>query len=130
VEKMKYLGYVELGDNSTATGVVLPDFPGCFSAVDDSENLNLAVQEAVELHFDGEDFKLPIASKLQDVVNLPEYNYNGVWAWFDINVDKISTKTKRINITIPENLLHKVDELAAAEHISRSAKIAKLIAVS
>lgn len=127
---MKYLGYVELGDNSTATGVVLPDFPGCFSAVDDSENLNLAVQEAVELHFDGENFELPSASKLQDVVNLPEYNYKGVWAWFDINMDKISTKTKRINITIPENLLHKVDELAAKEHISRSAKIARLIAVS
>jgi predicted RNase H-like HicB family nuclease len=125
---MKYLGYVEIGNDEIATSVALPDFVGCFSSVDDEKDLQKSVQEAVELHFDGESFDLPTPLELKDVVNLADYNYKGVWTWFDIDVAKISTKSKRINITIPENLLHKVDELAAAEHMSRSSKISKLIA--
>ena len=31
---MKYLGYVEIGYDNYATSVVLPDFIGCFTAVD------------------------------------------------------------------------------------------------
>ena len=93
----------------------------------DEKDLSTAVQEAVELHFDGESFSLPKPLTLDEVKNLTDFDYKGVWMFFEIDTSKISNQTKRINITIPENLLHKVDELAAAEHISRSAKISQLI---
>lgn len=124
---MKYLGYVELGDGATATSVVLPDFSGCFTAVDNEKDLNSAVQEAVELHFEGEDFVLPKPMSLAQAQQLSGFDYTGAWMFFDIDTSRISTKTKRINITMPENLLAKLDDLVAKEHISRSAKISSLV---
>ena len=124
---MKYLGYVESGDEQHASSVVLPDFPGCFSAVDDEQNLNDAVQEAVELHFEGEDFDLPTPLTLGEVQQLPDFGYSGVWMWFDIDTDKISTKPQRVNITIPTNILDKLDTLAANQHTSRSGMVRQLV---
>ncbi len=117
---MRYLGYVETGDEAHANSVVLPDFPGCFSAADDEQNLAKAVQEAVELHFEDEDFDLPIPSTLKQIESQAGFDYPGVWMWFEIDVDKISTKLQRVNITMPKNILTKLDAVANHEHISRS----------
>lgn len=124
---MKYLGYVEMGDNTHATSVVLPDFKGCYSAVDNEQNLNKSVQEAVELHFEGEEFNLPIPLSLSEVVHSAEFDYPGIWMWFNINTDKISTKLRRVNITMPVNILNKLDALASRQHISRSGMIRQLV---
>ncbi|KAF3978546.1 MAG: HicB family protein [Methylococcales symbiont of Iophon sp. n. MRB-2018] len=124
---MKYLGYVESGDEKCASSVVLPDFPGCFSAVDDEQDLNKAVQEAVELHFEGENFDLPTPLTLNEVQNLPNFDYPGVWMFFEIDADKISTKLQRVNITIPTNILTKLDALATSQHISRSGMVRQLV---
>ena len=45
---MLYPVYIHMGDADHAHGVTFPDFPGCFSAVDDWIDLPAAVQEAVE----------------------------------------------------------------------------------
>ncbi|SMN00693.1 hypothetical protein SPONN_1909 [uncultured Candidatus Thioglobus sp.] len=124
---MKYLGYVESGDDKYASSVVLPDFPGCFSAVDDEQDLNKAVQEAVELHFEGEDFDLPTPLTLNEVQDLPNFDYSGVWMFFEIDTNKISTKLQRVNITIPINILTKLDTLATSQHISRSGMVRQLV---
>jgi len=117
---MRYLGYVEIGDSKHAYSVAFPDFPGCFAAADEEEGLNDAVQEAVEVHFDGEDFVLPIPSKIADLKNSEDYDYDGVWMWFDINISKLSKKHKRINITVPEGALYTIDKAAKARGKSRS----------
>ncbi|BBB23902.1 conserved hypothetical protein [Isorropodon fossajaponicum endosymbiont JTNG4] len=124
---MKYLGYVESGNDKCASSVVLPDFPGCFSAVDNEQDLNSSVQEAVELHFEGEEFDLPTPLTLGEVQNLPDFDYSGVWMWFDIDTDKISTKLQRVNITMPKNILTKLDTLATSQHISRSGMVRQLV---
>lgn len=124
---MKYLGYVEMGDDTHASSVVLPDFKGCYSAVDNEQDLNKSVQEAVELHFEGEDFDLPTPLSLSAVESSSDFDYKGVWMWFDIDTDKISTKLKRINITIPANILNKLDTLAGHQHISRSGMVRQLV---
>ena len=124
---MYYPAYVELGDQTSAYSVVLPDFPGCFSAADTIEALPKAVQEAVELYFEGEDMALPVPSNIEALINNPDYDYGGVWMLFDIDTSKLSSKSKRVNITFPENLLAKLDEQAKAEHISRSAFLQKLV---
>ncbi|WP_428095771.1 type II toxin-antitoxin system HicB family antitoxin [Candidatus Thioglobus sp.] len=124
---MRYLGYVEAASVVYAASVVLPDFPGCFSAVDNEQDLNAAVQEAVELHFDGEDFDLPTPLMLSEVQNLSNFDYQGAWMWFEIDTDKISTKLQRVNITIPTNILTKLDLLAGNQHTSRSGMVRQLV---
>ena len=125
---MKYLAYVESGDDKHANSVVLPDFPGCFSAADNEQDLSEAVQEAVELHFYGEDFDLPRPRTLREVQDLPDFDYPGAWMYFEINTDKISTKTKRVNISIPTNILTALDGFAERQHISRSGMVSQLVA--
>ncbi len=124
---MRYLGYVEAGDKTHATSVVLPDFSGCFSAADDEQDLNDAVQAAVELYFEGESFDLPIPLTLSEVQKLSNFDYPGVWMWFEIDTDKISTKLQRVNITMPTNILTKLDALAGNQHTSRSGMVRQLV---
>lgn len=42
----------------------------------------------------------------------------------DIDLPKVSTKAVRLNISLPENLVHRIDEEAKARHLSRSAFLA------
>ncbi len=42
---MLYPVYVHLGDAKHAHGVTFPDFPGCFSAADDWNDLPAAIQD-------------------------------------------------------------------------------------
>lgn len=122
---MLYPAYVELGDKTTAYSVVFPDFPGCFSAADDEADLAKNVQEAVELHFDGEDLPLPSPTPLHQLRNHPDYDYDGVWVLFDINTAKLSTKAKRFNATLPENLLNDIDSYVKQHGGSRSGFLAE-----
>lgn len=121
---MLYPAYVEIGNDTTAYSVVLPDFPGCFSAADNEADLAKNVQEAVELHFDGEELVLPEPTSLSELRNHPDYDYDGVWMMFDINTDKLSTKAKRFNATLPENLLNDIDNYVAKHGGSRSGFLA------
>lgn len=109
---MLYPAYVELGSENQAFGVALPDFPGCYTATDTQEDLPRMVQEAVELYFEEEDLTLPEPSQIKDWKKSTDFNYNGVWMMFDIDISKISTKSKRINISFPENLLAQLDNKA------------------
>ena len=63
---MLYPAFVELGDKNRAYGVVLPDFPGCFSAADEMNDLPARVQEAVELYFEGGGFAAAAAFRFGD----------------------------------------------------------------
>lgn len=124
---MLYPAFVELGNKNQAFSVVLPDFKGCYTATDNEDELPKAVQEAIELHFEGEDFNLPTPSKLSQLKNSGDYDYNGVWMFFNIDTGKLATKTKRINITFPTNLLNQLDAQAKALHTSRSGLLQKLV---
>lgn len=124
---MLYPAFVELGNKNEAYSVVLPDFKGCYTATDNEDELPKAVQEAVELHFEGENFALPTPSKISTLKNHPDYHYNGVWMLFNIDTSKLATPSKRINVTIPSTLLAKLDKKAKSMHISRSGLLQKLV---
>ncbi|WP_277354959.1 type II toxin-antitoxin system HicB family antitoxin [Salinicola salarius] len=54
------------GQTDTAYGVTFPDFPGCYSAADEMADLPRMAQEAVEVHFEGEDMAIPAPSTPED----------------------------------------------------------------
>jgi predicted RNase H-like HicB family nuclease len=103
---MLYPAYVYEGDENTAYGAEFPDFPGCYSAADELKDLPSNFQEAVEVYFDGEDLDLPSPSRLEDLKN--DYD-GGFWMMADIDLSRISSKTKRINITMPQMVLSRID---------------------
>ena len=120
---MLYPVYIHVGDNKHAHGVVFPDFEGCFSAADTWEELPAAIQEAAETYFyDGA--PVPVPSKLEKLTKQKEYQ-GGVWMLADINVSKLRTKSVRLNISLPENVISTIDDYTKRHRLSRSAFIAK-----
>ena len=108
---MLYPVYVHLGDKTRAHGVTIPDFPGCFSAADDWQDLPKMVQEAIELWCEGQYLTLPKPSALEDLVNNSEYT-EGVWLLIDVDISKLDTKPIRLNISLPQSLVSEIDNYA------------------
>lgn len=124
---MLYPVYVHLGDAKHAHGVQVPDFPGCFSAADDSQDLPRMVQEAVEVWCMGEDVALPEPTPLEKLVTRPEFA-DGVWMLLDIDVSRLDLRSSqrpvRLNISLPAGLVHDIDKAARASGATRSGFLA------
>lgn len=105
-------------DADSDYGVTVPDVPGCFSAgATVSEALENA-QEALALHFEGlvaDGDPLPQPQEVDIYVTNPDYA-GGVWAVVDFDVTPYLGKAVRFNATLPENLLHRIDELVKKDH--------------
>ena len=103
-------------------GVSFPDFPGCITAgktIDEAKDL---AYEALLLHWEGlreDGEQLPAPSNLEDIVADPE-NADAV-AFLVVSVPDAQGKAKRINITMPEETLRRVDAAAKRLGLSRSA---------
>lgn len=107
---------------SSDFGVTVPDLPGCYSAGTTMEEALESAQEAVLTHVEGllmDKEPIPTPSNVESL--LPEWNEKGaVWALVPVDLSALSKKAKRINITVPENLLRKIDAFALKDGDSRS----------
>lgn len=121
---MLYPVYIHLGDEDHAHGVTIPDFPGCFSAADEWQDLPRMVQEAIELWCEGQNLELPKPTALNTLVNDPNYT-SGVWLLIDVDTSKLETKPVRLNISLPQGLVSEIDEYAKAHGATRSGFLAK-----
>lgn len=120
---MLYPVYVYLGNEKTAYGVVFPDFEGCFSASDTLEGVPLACQEAMEAHYFEEPLLVPQPSKLVDLKKCTQYK-GGVWMFVNLDVDKIQAKPIRLNISLPSDLVKRIDQCAKSRKMTRSGFLA------
>lgn len=111
-------------DEGSAWGGIFPDIPGCFTAADALADLPRMAQEAVQVHFDGEDMDLPTPSDISVWKDHPEYQ-DGFWMLVDIDLAQINTKPVRLNISLPAHLVKRIDRAAEAAHMSRSGFLAK-----
>lgn len=116
---MLYPIYIHPGNATEAHGVTLPDFPGCFSAADDWEGIPAAVQEAIELWFEGEDIEVPEPTALETLAQNDAYQ-GGVWMLVDVDTTRLTGPSKRINLTVPVGALRTIDAAARMHHESRS----------
>ena len=102
-------------------GVSFPDFPGCITAGKTIDEAKDMAYEALLLHWEGlrEDGEpLPAPKNLEDIVADPE-NADAV-AFLVVSVPDAQGKAKRINITISEETLRRVDAAAKRRGLSRS----------
>jgi len=121
---MIYPAYVHLGDDDHAHGVTLPDFEGCFTAADEYSDIPKNVQTAIELHFEGEDFDLPVPSDVKELEVTGRYT-DGVWLLVDVDVSRLESRPMRLNVSLPSYVVKKMDDYAARNHLTRSALIVK-----
>jgi predicted RNase H-like HicB family nuclease len=109
-------------DDGQRYGVTVPDLPGCFSAGDNLDDALLSAAEAIDLHVetlieDGVD--VPVRAPIATHQANPNYA-NGVWAVVDVPVEKYLGKAEKINITVPQVVLTRIDDYAKRHGLSRS----------
>lgn len=117
---MLYPVYVHLGDQTHAHGVTIPDFPGCFSAADDWQELPRMIQEAIEVYCDGENLALPAPTPLEKLAVLPNFQDGGVWLLIDVDTTRLDTKPIDLTISLPSGLTQEIDNYVQAHGSTRS----------
>jgi predicted RNase H-like HicB family nuclease len=124
---MRYPVLVEPGTRKSAYGVVVPDLPGCFAAGETLDEALHNAREAILLHLEAlldEGEPVPEASPLERHAHDPEY-VEWIRAVVDVDISQIQGPARRINVTIPARVLHKIDAAAARAHETRSGFLAR-----
>lgn len=114
-------------DPDSDYGVTVPDLPGCFSAGETLDEALTEVVEAIEAHLEGlllDGEPIPQPQTVEFHQKNPDYA-DGVWALVTVDLSKLSGKTRRVNITLPERLLSLMDKYAAQKGQTRSGLIAE-----
>jgi predicted RNase H-like HicB family nuclease len=109
-------------DPDTSYGVTVPDLPGCFSWGDTIDEAIAHATEAIECHveallIDGEGVPLP--GTVEQHRTEPEYK-EATWVLVPVDLSKVSGTSKRVNISLPERILGRIDAFAERQGETRS----------
>lgn len=118
---MKYPIIIQKDPNSDY-GVIVPDLPGCFSSGETIEEAMHQAEEAILTHIEGllmDNENIPQPSAVEVIKKKKEFQKD-TFAIVSVDISKLSGKAKRVNITVPERLLHKFDSYAENEGETRS----------
>jgi predicted RNase H-like HicB family nuclease len=113
-------------DPKSDFGVSFPDFPGCITAGSSIDEAKDMAHDALSLHIrgmleDGESIQAP--SKLEDIMADPDYS--DAVAILVVTVPETKPRSVRVNITVPEDMLRKIDAVAKKRGMSRSSFLVK-----
>ena len=114
-------------DRESDYGVTVPDLPGCFSAGETLDEALHEVVEAIECHLEGlllDSEPIPTPQPIEAHQNNQDYA-GGVWAFVTVDLAKLSGKTRRVNVTLPERILTLMDNYASQHGETRSGLIAE-----
>jgi predicted RNase H-like HicB family nuclease len=120
----KYIAVINK-ENGKQYGVIFPDFLGCVTVGKNLEEAKEMAQEALQFHVDGmlkDGEDLPYGKSLDEI----KKKYKKAEIFLVVAV-KIKTKATRINISIDEKLLRKLDKFLLNRNETRSSFFAKSI---
>jgi predicted RNase H-like HicB family nuclease len=115
-----YIAIVHKDPNSEF-GISFPDFPGCITAGKDIDEAKDMAQEALALHIQGlaeEGDSLPSPAKLEEIMADPDFA--DAAAYLVVEVPDAKPRSVRVNITVPESTLKRIDAAAKKRGVSRS----------
>ena len=115
---------IELGNEDTAFGVVVPDLPGCFSAGDTLDEACANAVEAIELWLEtalekGEAVPLPSLTAVAQHQRDPELA-GWLWGFVDVDLSKLDDKGDPVHIELPRQVLRAVDLCAEQQGETRN----------
>jgi predicted RNase H-like HicB family nuclease len=110
--------------DTIAYGVTVPDIPGCISAADTLDEAMENIEEAIDGHLSilAEDgAAIPQASSVDDYCQLAK-DEDAILSVVDIDIARYLGKATKINITLPQHLITRIDEAVSAnpQYKSRS----------
>lgn len=103
-------------------GVTIPDLPGCFTAGETLEEAVAMAKDAIHTHVAGlllDGDPIPSPGLLAEHQANPDYA-GAVWMLVPVDLGKITGKVMRVNITVPQPALTRIDAFAQAHGESRS----------
>ncbi|MEO7099272.1 MAG: type II toxin-antitoxin system HicB family antitoxin [Luteolibacter sp.] len=115
-------------ERGKAYGVQVPDLPGCFSAGDTLDEAITNASEAIAFHIEGlldAGAKIPHPQTIERHSANPDYA-GMIWAIASVDLAALSGKSKRLNISLPERVLRRIDAAAGKNGESRSGFIARV----
>ncbi|ESY71924.1 MULTISPECIES: type II toxin-antitoxin system HicB family antitoxin [unclassified Mesorhizobium] len=120
----QYIGLIHK-DGESDFGVSFPDFPGVITAGKDLDDARVMAEEALAFHVEGlvEDGEaIPEPSSLTEVM-ASSVNRDGVAILVGLKTE--AKKAVRVNVTLPDDVLQRIDAFAEAHGYTRSGFLAK-----
>ncbi len=108
-------------ERGSAYGVDFPDFPGCITAGNTLEEARQRASEALSFHIAGmveDGDPIPEPTPLDTIMADPD---NADAVAFLVSVPDQPSKKVRVNITLPEDELGRIDSYAKQVRLTRSA---------
>ncbi len=115
-------------EKGKAYGVQFPDLPGCFSAGDTLDEAIRNAADAAAFHIEGlldagENIPTPAGADFHSAN--PDYRHM-IWAMVSVDLASLSGKSRRLNISLPERVLRRIDAAASKNGESRSGFLARI----
>jgi predicted RNase H-like HicB family nuclease len=113
-------------DQSTEYGASFPDFPGCISVAATLEKLRIDAEEALTLYIEGmveDGDEIPEPTRFDEIVASPDYE-DAIAVLVVKSPDSLNNAV-RINVTIPNQVLSRIDRYAAKKGLTRSGFLVK-----
>ena len=113
-------------DTDSDYGVTVPDLPGCFSAGSTMDDALSNAVEAIATHVEGlllDGEPIPRPKEIETHRGNPDYS-DGISAVVMVDLSRVSGSARRINVSIPERILARVDDYAKEAGDSRSSLMA------
>ena len=107
----------------------IPSLPGVVTEADNLPDLEKAIKEAASGWMEAEldsGRLVPEPDSINHFRDLKEYK-DCFWMLVDIDIESLSDKTERVNISIPSRVLRRLDFLAASSGMSRSGYLARMV---
>jgi predicted RNase H-like HicB family nuclease len=111
---------------TTGFGASFPDFPGAVTVAETLEDLRAAAEEVLAFHIEGmieDNEDIPEPSALDTVVGLEDYK--DAVAVLVVKASDMVSPAVRINVTIPDQMLKRIDRHAAKHGLTRSGFLVK-----
>ena len=108
-------------DAGSDFGASFPDFPGVVTAAPTLEDLRKEAEEALALHIAGlvEDGEIvPDPSPLDVIAQVDDYR--DAFAVLVVGAPVLGGASVRVNITLPESMLKRIDQYAEEHGMTRS----------
>lgn len=119
-----YIGTI-IKDDDSDYGITFQDFPGCVAVGKTPKEVIHNAEEALQLHVDGmleDGDKLPEPSELKPVIS---YKTPKDFCGSIVVPVRIPGPSRRVNITLREDLLKAIDQLASLGGTTRSGFLAQ-----